>query len=398
MITIKEVKKLISDRRDAELKHFAQSQENVDPGFNIFSLVSDIYYRENFHSDVMAAILDVNGKHGAGSTHLFNFIDLINMHKPGLIDSAHYKGTVRVSREAGRRDITIEGLDKHTIIIENKINDAGDTQNQIPTYVKNLEDRRYTVDAVVYLTLNQSKEPDRRSWIAAPAKQSEIIQKLVSVRAFDGSQYDLCSGWLQKCIESATHIDTLSTLRQYFKIIRYLTRNHMDHEYYSKLNEYFKITPGSVEAAIHLRDTLSAYPQFIKHRIFEHFKLNDRYRPFNYILPLGASSFYLDSYQSGGFYFNTDVKVIDLHSVTVDLSVRHEGNWAKEHPEAVLDEIKLLSKFEWDNNGRYVHTIKDNFTEFEKLTIEFVEDLLKRLKDKEEAIGERLKRLASQMV
>jgi len=46
--------------RFEELK---KSQTN--PGFNIFHLISDTYYKENFHSDIIASFLDTNGKHNA---------------------------------------------------------------------------------------------------------------------------------------------------------------------------------------------------------------------------------------------------------------------------------------------------------------------------------------------
>lgn len=35
-------------------------------GFNAFELVSDIYRRENFHSDIMCAIINPRSKHGEG--------------------------------------------------------------------------------------------------------------------------------------------------------------------------------------------------------------------------------------------------------------------------------------------------------------------------------------------
>ena len=45
-----------------------------DIGFNIFRLTSDIYYRENYHSDVIKAFLDPTEKHNEKSLFLQLFI------------------------------------------------------------------------------------------------------------------------------------------------------------------------------------------------------------------------------------------------------------------------------------------------------------------------------------
>ena len=49
-----------------------------DPlGFNAFSLVSDYYYRETFHSDIIGSILDPQSPHGEGSVFLRLFIEFL---------------------------------------------------------------------------------------------------------------------------------------------------------------------------------------------------------------------------------------------------------------------------------------------------------------------------------
>ena len=36
-------------------------------GLNVFTIVSDTYYRENFHSDILATFLDRKKPHGGGT-------------------------------------------------------------------------------------------------------------------------------------------------------------------------------------------------------------------------------------------------------------------------------------------------------------------------------------------
>ena len=56
------------------IKYKDLEKSQTDTGFNIFNLISDTYYKENFHSDIIAAFLDTKGKHNAGNEYLKLFI------------------------------------------------------------------------------------------------------------------------------------------------------------------------------------------------------------------------------------------------------------------------------------------------------------------------------------
>ena len=45
---------------------------------NVFTIASDLYYRENFHSDIICAFLDPYYNHNMGPTFLHAFIDMLN--------------------------------------------------------------------------------------------------------------------------------------------------------------------------------------------------------------------------------------------------------------------------------------------------------------------------------
>ena len=127
------IKELLS-RLAPIIKESEEKQEKrMETGFNLFYLISDHYYRETFHSDIIAALLSPNEKHGGENLYLDLFLDMIG------VDKAPYKNA-KVCKEygtndgtlGGRIDIFIEGENKHCVVIENKLNNAGDTCRQLP--------------------------------------------------------------------------------------------------------------------------------------------------------------------------------------------------------------------------------------------------------------------------
>lgn len=389
MTSIDQINRVIQERNTAELKRLADQKENVDLGFNLFSLISSLYHRENFHSDIVRAILDIEGKHEAGNKYLANLISLLNRTLKEKIDISYYTSNVEVVREVGRRDITIIGLSNHAIIIENKICDANDTSNQIPKYVKQLESKGKYVDAIMYLTLNQAKEPNEATWNIDKQKTKEIKEKLVSIRAFDGTQNDFCTGWLQECINDTLNIDSLSILRQYLKIIKHLTRNHMDHEFMREFDKYLKETPENVEVVLSIINNLKDYPKFILLNIHQYFKLEDRVWPFRSINRYADNLYFLYDYRISGCTFNTDIIISSIDSCVIDFSVREDYAYQKEHPELVLNTIGMLNYFTWDGR-RFNHMIAGRFIDFEKKAIDFITDFLNKLIQNEKVIEQKL--------
>ena len=60
-------------------KYWASQKHRIEKGFNLFYLISDYYYRETFHNDVIGALLSPNEKHNGGRMYLDKFIDMINI-------------------------------------------------------------------------------------------------------------------------------------------------------------------------------------------------------------------------------------------------------------------------------------------------------------------------------
>lgn len=174
-----------------KVEDYKKNQEKrMETGFNLFYLISDYYYRETFHSDIIAALLDPCEKHGKNNCYTNLFIEMINKKSKEelskeLINKDFYTSP-KVIKEfptddgnmRGRVDIFIEGDipdekgKKHCIVIENKLNNAGDTEQQLPKYSRDLETRNFEIDAYVYMPLAPNKEPNKTDW-----GKSEMILK-----------------------------------------------------------------------------------------------------------------------------------------------------------------------------------------------------------------------------
>lgn len=215
------------------LRQYKENKEKrMDPGFNVFHLISDYYYRETFHGDIIAALLSSDEKHGEGNLYIDLFIKMINRKKQ-LVDKQYYV-ECKVVKEystndgelAGRIDILIKG-NEHCIVIENKLNNAPDTYRQLPKYYADLKDAGFTVDAFVYMPLDPSKEPNKLDWIDDEVQY--IDSHLVIIPAYqNGDEVNLIKDWLIPAEEGSTNEDAKFIIRQYKTLLNNLTIDIMD--------------------------------------------------------------------------------------------------------------------------------------------------------------------------
>lgn len=237
--------------------------------FNVFSLVSDLYYRENFHSDIIKFFLDTKETHAQGSIFLEQFIKMLQQ-RGQKIDFQDYQDATAI-REEGKIDILIKSENsKHAIIIENKINDAGDMPRQLPRYFDDItQNYHYQIDSIVYLPLDFSKSPDMFDW--TETDKANVCPLLNIIPAYDKSRINLVDNWLKPVQEITNDIDVLSTLRQYSKLIRKLNANAMDIVILEKFYEEIK-DGNNLKTAQSIRNMLNEIPQFLARRIFEKYR------------------------------------------------------------------------------------------------------------------------------
>ncbi len=135
--------------------------------FNIFETISDLYTREKFHSDILYSILDPNTPEIGTICNkeiLEEFVKMVDSSFNFRVDD-----TVKVSKEESNKvlngdyekqgyiDLLITNAHNQAIIIENKINDAKDMDNQLVRYMRYVKEQVFKNDKsseirVVYLT------------------------------------------------------------------------------------------------------------------------------------------------------------------------------------------------------------------------------------------------------
>lgn len=214
-------------------------QKHVNLGFNAFALVSDVFYRENFHSDIMAAILNPGGEHHQGDRYLRLFLEFLRDQHQVSLRTEDYKNAV-IERESGKIDILIyDKTSSKAIIIENKINGAADMDRQVLRYLQKVKDWNFTCDAIVYLSLNSKKNPDTYGW--SDEEKESVRPLLRSITAYDESEKCLYRSWLLSCIDKTDNAEVSHVIRQYSDLILKLGKNSMHHssieDYYTHLQD-----------------------------------------------------------------------------------------------------------------------------------------------------------------
>lgn len=273
------IKELLS-RLTPIIKESEEKQEKrMETGFNLFYLISDHYYRETFHSDIIAALLSPKEKHGEGNLYLDLFLDMIGVDKSNYQDVEVYKeygtndGTL-----GGRIDIFIEGENKHCVVIENKLNNAGDTYRQLPKYYQYLKKKNCIIDKFVYLPLNPYKTPDKTDW--SDDEKNFIDNKLIIIPAFLDGRPNMINNWLELAEDKSTHIDTKVILKQYIVVLKNLTIDIMStttmEDFYNLLLE-----SDNLKGVMSIRKMLDDLPQYLASRIQE--KYSNNCGPFNKI-------------------------------------------------------------------------------------------------------------------
>lgn len=352
--------------------------------FNIFSISSVNSHKENYHSDILALLLDPSEKHGGGEIYLNLFLDfLINSYKVS-IDKNNYCD-VEIKKEnptdsmdlKGRIDILIRDANsKRCIIIENKINNAGDTQNQLEKYYINETKLGYAVDSIVYLPLNQKKK--------APLTNNDVINRLIiNVPAFANKADDLYSGWILPCYRANVNESATSFIYEYSKLLKHLSQMGLDRdikdEFYQIISE--KEGVNRVQSIVKLNDGLNEYRAdiFIE-------KLNGNYEPFKKIYRWRPYYWLFENYFDDGIKYKLDVQFLP-NEVRIDF-------W---NPDCNADESDVIKNklqqlgilndfFEFGfGNGMYkIFTLQEDqgIKDLDKEVLVYIQCFLKELKSK----------------
>lgn len=372
------IKELLS-RLTPIIKESEEKQEKrMETGFNLFYLISDHYYRETFHSDIIAALLSPKEKHGGGNLYLNLFLDMIGVDKSDYQDAGVYKeygtndGTL-----GGRIDIFIEGKDNHCVVIENKLNNAGDTCRQLPKYYGYLKNK-YTIDKFVYLPLNPYKTPDKSDW--SDEERKNIDDRLIIIPAYQEGRKNLIENWLiiaEK--ETITeNEDARIIIKQYITVLRNLTIDIMSA---TKLESFYNemIKGDNLETALSVRDMLNNLPEYMAKRIVD--KYSSNYEPFEKVFLFSTSSkkaAVLHEAKKNDISFSVDIYCNELGYEIVFFN--RQGNIPEEDFANLKISLKdALNGFEKRPNVNNQYELRLGFNEEVKVQ-SFVDDLLKELR------------------
>lgn len=169
-------------------KKMLKNDYSYDNKFSFFMTIADQYKKENFHSDLLKVILDPKTTEIGNTEHLQNFLEIIGLKKNTFGNESSIKKYVQVEREEHRVDLLIKynnPRSKKAIIVENKINNADDQDNQLARYYERLTEEGYEVLSIPYITKFGGKTPDYNSWDKRYQKYSDIIFNDIHPLFFD---------------------------------------------------------------------------------------------------------------------------------------------------------------------------------------------------------------------
>lgn len=309
--------------------------------YNLFTISSYNSYLENFHSDVIAILLNPEERHKQQNIFLNLFLDYLISQGVELKKDDYI--LCDITREQGRIDIWIkDNTSKKSIIIENKINNAVDQENQLENYFNYAKNAGFEIDSIVYLTLNGIKN--------APLTDiNELNEKIINISAFTNNQNDLLNGWLLKCYEKSQDEDNRSFIFQYLKLIKHLSQVGMDKQikddFYSAINKEdgFEKTKSIAELVNKLEEYRADLFFTRVNNDYLPFKKNYRWRPNHWLF---------ENYNDNGIIFKLDVHFHSNGSARIDF-------WNPNQPEETqklnsstkISSIGLLQEFEYGGFG-----------------------------------------------
>lgn len=354
--------------------------ESADEGsFNIFKLISDLYYRENFHSDIMAFLLNPQENHHCGDVFLNSFFRLIEKFGKRINDN-DYKDAI-VLREEGKIDILIKSnTSKKAIVIENKINNAPDMCRQLPRYYDILNSEAYSIDAIVYLPLAKSKKPDLHDW--SDKDKSNVLPLIVIIPAYDKSSTNIVTDWLVPTLSIIDYknVDVISTIKQYSSLIKSLNINIMDTVILEKFYQGL-MKEDNLETAKSIRNMLNDIPSYMALRIQD--KFGGICSPFSHVWIYKSHDAVFEGLNFRNYYLKMDIWCYE-HGYDVLFWAPDEQE--EDGFEEIINSIESLKGFNKKQEVACQYIKQFEFKD-EIGLYSFIESLIRELREKKEIIN-----------
>ena len=365
-------------------------EDNED--FNIFELMSDKFYRENFHSYIIAQLLK-------SKIILKNFLKFIEVNEIVYINNGYDvipEYSIKHEIKDGRIDILIKSNDKennedeenkekpHCIIIENKLHGAKDEERQLYRYFIACSEK-FEVDKIVYLlpNLDKKNKPDEQSKEGIP---KELIETIIGYNGENKDFHAVLNDSLEE-VKSNSNIEWYLLLKHYLKILRLTGETKMDaltEKFYNKIKaepeEYKKIQLIATMYNDLIKTRLNSLKEEFKGEYKQYWFIKDFYskrRGINYtiVIDVYADSSYLSLFSREEETVNED-------------NPKSKKKWEQDNKdiEAWLKKHKLFEGF--DNGGDYLARWYKGFKfpEEENKLYEFAKKLIECLEEDVESI------------
>lgn len=278
-----------------------------------------------------------------------------------------------VVREEGKIDILIKSeINKKAIVIENKINNAGDMPRQLPRYYDYLYPY-YSIDAIVYLPLERSKQPDMSDW--DEKDKSNVCPLLEIIPAYDKSnKINIVNDWLMPTVKNITNTDVLSVLRQYISLIKILNANIMDtvilEKFYHEL-----LQKDNMKSAQSIRNMMNELPNYLAIRIQD--KFGARCHPFSKLWIYGNHDAVFEGAIVDNIYLKMDIWCYEFGYDVLFWSPE-DKNTPENNFKLLTNSIKSLDDFV-AKEGTKNQIIKQFKFEEEECLFSFINSLLDEL-------------------
>jgi len=367
---------LNTEFNDLDSKALKIQKEKELNRFNLFTLSSYNSYLENFHSDIISMLLDPEERHNHSSKFFSLFFEYLIAF--GISIKMDDYALPEITREKGRIDIWIkDNTSKRSIIIENKINNAVDQDNQLQNYYDYATTHGFEVDAIIYLTLNDQKK--------APLTNSNTIdEKVINISAFSNKHNDLCNGWLKRCYDISTDEDARSFIYQYLKVIKHLSQEGMDREIKNEFYRVVSTTQGfdKVKVISSLNQNLEKYRADL---FFEN--IREKYFPFTKTHRYRPNHWLFENYYENGIKYKLDVYFHSDGSARIDFWIPAEKDYEGPNVNIInkLRTLNLLHSFESGGFGGGMYRafeLKEYNTiaNLDNAILEFVKDFCIKLR------------------
>lgn len=346
------------------------AKSKIDIGFNLFTIISNTYHQENFHSDILKVFLESNS-HNEGNKYLYLFLEYLN-ELGSNINLSNYSNPI-IFREKGKIDLLIlDKISNRGIIVENKINNAPDMHRQLPRYVEHLKNKGLVCDSIVYISLNKIKMPATNGW---SKDEIEFIKsKIVYSIAYYNSNKDLYNGWIAKSEKITNNIDALLILRQYGALLKKLGGNIMNKVIVEKFYEEMLVVEN-FKTAQSIKSMLGELILFRAEKIAEHFKSD--LMPFRNISVWNSYVVAFLDYLVEGHHWSIDIGV---HENEYQLDFWDRNNPDPSGAKQLLQNINMFDDNFYESSNRVKRHFK--FPEQEKELIDYVTSFKNKLQGK----------------